>query len=453
MLVPNAQAPKFNLGWRYWLDKEDRQADSNEDKINAAANKNQLQTQTYSSPVGSLGLKAINSGSANPYDKVLYKTFATGFAENTDKQVVNRGAYRDDIDSFINRFRYNSPNQQIEQGYYSFPQYKNYKKGDTVYDAGRYGYLKDLYVNINLIINTSKDSKTVEDFLKTILEKITGAVGGFWDFDVVESEHKLTIIDKKFISKNIFDDVYQFDISSDSIVKSITFSGTPSSAQANQVIAGSSNNQGNNTGTAVSTELPNFYYGDRLRINEIEPDKNKSLINESSDVIKQLQKYGKVNNAYFVSLKQYNRPVYAPIATGMYSPVTPVSVPTQTLYKVYNLALPSVPLLLTILSDDDFVNNTNIYGGQQPNFTCELTLQGISGLRTFQCFSIKNLPKPYSESDIIFQIVDVNHSVQNGDWTTTIKAGIRPIRGRKVNFSDGESAYDSTVVNPIKNVV
>ena len=36
----------------------------------------------------------------------------------------------------------------------------------------------------------------------------------------------------------------------------------------------------------------------------------------------------------------------------------------------------------------------NIYGGQQPGFTVEMTLQGISGLRTFQLFSLKNLPSP-----------------------------------------------------------
>jgi hypothetical protein len=30
-----------------------------------------------------------------------------------------------------------------------------------------------------------------------------------------------------------------------------------------------------------------------------------------------------------------------------------------------------------------------IYVGQQPNFTVEMTLQGISGLRTFQIFSLK----------------------------------------------------------------
>jgi hypothetical protein len=141
-----------------------------------------------------------------------------------------------------------------------------------------------------------------------------------------------------------------------------------------------------------------------------------------------------------VSLKQYDAATKSFFSDGKLK-----------FYKVYNLVLPSVPLLLTILNDNDYDNNVNIYGGQQPNFTCEITLQGIAGIRTFQCFSIKNLPKPYSDTDIIFQVVDVSHSIQNGDWTTTIKAGIRPTRNRKIKYSDGADAYNSVVPFNVEN--
>jgi hypothetical protein len=440
LLIPNAQAPKFNLGFYLWLDKSDSTG-----LINSNTKNNKFQSQTYPDPSGNMSyLKGFKHQTMTPYDKSLFITFKTGFL---DKGPQSQGAYRDDIDSFINRFRYNSKNGQVTEGTYSFPQYKDINIGETKYESGRYGYLKDLYVNINFIMNTAKDSKTVSDFLHTLLEKISGAVGGYWDLDVVENDDTLKIIDKKYIPSKIFDDIFQFDISSDSVVKSISFSGTPTSAQANQVIAGSSNNKQTESGTAVSTELPDFYFGDRLNINKIVPDNKKSLINESSDVIKQLQKYGKTNNAYLVSLKQYSYSSSPSIGVSNGSTIGyggTLSVASDiNFYKVYNLCLPSVPLLLTILNDEDYINNINIYGGQQPNFTCELTLHGIAGLRTFQCFSIKNLPKPYSENDIIFQIVDVSHSLQNGDWTTTIKAGIRPIRGRKVNYFNGKEAFES----------
>jgi hypothetical protein len=100
------------------------------------------------------------------------------------------------------------------------------------------------------------------------------------------------------------------------------------------------------------------------------------------------------------------------------------------------------------MNDMDFKNNSNIYGGQQPGFTIEMTLQGISGLRTFQLFSLKNLPSPYSEREILCQIIDVSHKVDAGNWTTVIKAGIRSIRGQTLNFTtDGVNVYTIKGVN------
>jgi hypothetical protein len=119
-----------------------------------------------------------------------------------------------------------------------------------------------------------------------------------------------------------------------------------------------------------------------------------------------------------------------------------------TEWNIVNLVLPNDSLLIALMNDMDFKNNTNIYGGQQPGFTVEMTLQGISGLRTFQLFSLKNLPSPYSDREIICQIVDISHKVDSANWTTTIKAGIRSIRGQSIKFTtDGVNEYTINVVN------
>ena len=103
-------------------------------------------------------------------------------------------------------------------------------------------------------------------------------------------------------------------------------------------------------------------------------------------------------------------------------------------WNIVNLVLPNEALLIAIMNDLDLNNNSNIYGGQQP--------QGISGLRTFQLFSLKNLPSPYSEREIICQIVDVSHKIDSGNWTTVIKAGIRSIKGKKIKVTtDGINEY------------
>lgn len=474
VLIPNPTAPKYNLGSKYWLeDYIDRS--TGEIDINGAE-KNKLQTQTYSKADDGFNTK-------NLVNKKVYSVFKTGyapglftnrtsdnvgfslnslgqqnsFADNLPRvgkqinstvsgqpqpsletgvsallfppqeqkaDVTTEGTYRDNIDLFINRFRYGKGKTQ-PMGSCAFPQQSAYTKNGNYYKAGYWGYLKDIYVNVNTIIDLAHNSKTSEDFLNSLLNRLCGSVAGFWELSVVEDEKKLKIIDKKIISSNLYKNIFQFDVSSDSVIKSVSFSATPSTAQMNQIIAGSSNNSSTHTGVATSNEMPDFYYGDRLRVNKQVPDKKQSFINESSNTIKQYQKYGKAKGTFNVSLYQSN-------VKGQ-----------PDFYKVYNLALPNNSLLLSILNCEDFDDNPNIYGGQQPNFICEIEMQGISGLRTFQCFSLKNVPKPYSEEDIIFQIIDVSHVVQNGDWTTLIKAGIRPARKIKVLPDDGRSSFEA----------
>jgi hypothetical protein len=135
-------------------------------------------------------------------------------------------------------------------------------------------------------------------------------------------------------------------------------------------------------------------------------------------------------------------------ASGEFIPGIGIGDDEVTGWNIVNLVLPNDSLLIALMNDMDFKNNTNIYGGQQPGFTVELTLQGISGLRTFQLFSLKNLPSPYSDREIICQIVDVSHKVDSANWTTTIKAGIRSIRGQSIKFTtDGVNEYTINVVN------
>ena len=421
LLIPNPIAPKFNLGYKLWIT----------DYQSAISNK--LQSQTSRKTAASFEKAGPNM---LPYNKKLYEIFRTGYAP-VEKVKSDNGAYRNNIDSIINRFRYNFFNNELEPYDAAFPQMIDYTVKGNEKKAGYWGYLKDLFVHVNVIINASKNAKTAEEFLSSLLNTISAASAGLWELAVVEDENKLRIIDKKFISKKLYQNLYQFDISSDSCIKSLSFTVTPSNAQMTQVIAGSTNNQGQNTGQSSATALPDFKFGDRLNVNQLEPETKKTFINESADLIKQLQKYGRVAGAFAMSLKYVSESDY---------------------YEVVNLALPSKNLLLSLMDCEDYDDNLNIYGGQQPNFTCELVLQGISGLRTFQCFSIKNLPKPYSPDDVIFSIIDLTHSIQNGEWVTTIKAGIRPKSklkntvGVNYEYTNGKEAFESTNDVPITNL-
>jgi hypothetical protein len=43
-------------------------------------------------------------------------------------------------------------------------------------------------------------------------------------------------------------------------------------------------------------------------------------------------------------------------------------------------------------------------------------------------FLVRNLPEPYSEKNIVFRIVNLVENIEAGNWTTTITAGVIPLR-------------------------
>ena len=334
--------------------------------------------------------------------------------------------------------------------------------------------LKDLYVNTKVLIECAKSSETVEIFYSSLLEKINSAAAKIWELAIVddpEDSSKLRIVDKKYTQYNKMK-IYQFNVgSSNNFIKTLSFTTQLSNVAANQVISSATSNKKTNdnsvNGDVNSNQTFQFPYGDRFYEDGGIMSKPRK-IDKNLEIIKQLQGAPQASTAtkgsYIMSFKSYKNYNFKPQtqqqiaaataaaraggggagASGAFNPGTEKG----TGWNIVNLVLPNDSLLIALMNDMDFKNNTNIYGGQQPGFTVEMTLRGISGLRTFQLFSLKNLPSPYSDREIICQIVDVSHKVDSDDWTTTIKAGIRSIRGQSIKFTtDGVNEYTINVVN------
>ena len=66
-------------------------------------------------------------------------------------------------------------------------------------------------------------------------------------------------------------------------------------------------------------------------------------------------------------------------------------------------------MLRAILTDGDMHNNVK-YSGVADNFQVTVVFDGMFGFRNLQCFAISNLPKPYVPGNVIFQILEVEHS-------------------------------------------
>ena len=492
LLIPNAMAPKFNAGIYY------PQPDDPED--------NDYQKQVGFGNGGIFSSKMTEVKDYNkldPYDRTVAKVlktgiqvrqksersfFSLGFKVNTDISVGTGGAvFRDNLDRIINRFRYNDKigNSNTKRKKFSeLPGSKSFPRWDVEEPVskkppGYWGNLNDLYVNTKVIIECAKTADTVEKFYNDLLNKMSNAAGKIWDLAVIEDDHKLKIVDKKFIQFNNLK-IYQFDIgATNKFIKSVNFTAQLSNVAANQVIASSSSNKTNSkspNGTINSNQSLQFPYGDRFNLIPPTPSTGSKertgksdLVDNNLEVIKQLQKPPQnstnTNGSYIMTFKSYESGAitktyvggggsFGGLTGGLGGGLPPASMSTPlkevekvdeskiTGWNIVNLVLPNETLLIALMNDMDFEKNSNIYGGQQPGFTVEMTLQGISGLRTFQLFSLKNLPSPYSEREIMCQIVDVSHKIDSGNWTTTIKAGIRSIRNKAVTFTtDGINEY------------
>lgn len=415
LLIPNAMAPKYFCG-----DYGFRQS----------PDKNPIRTIT-----GEVGDYDILRNSTEPINKSAITKRDATIAENGGAVGIiadyrlktlclqNGGSYRDNIDELINRVRYNSFNVSINRNY-SFPFKSDVTIGKHEYRQKYNGLLRDLYINVEHLKKIINDDsiKTYTQLIEKLMSNISDAAGGFWDFRLVsgtgylknEDEDKpatMKIVDYKFVNvQNMTDGVYTFDYAdADSLLMGLGFKPTLSNAQAIRTIYAQTNNPTNKIVlTNGENELLDYIFKDRLVLdNQGKEIKNKkSSDSEHWETMRFLQQI-------------------TPPKSSVYQMTTK----NDDKIIIRRLAIPSeqASILKLLLDDGDEEHNPK-YTGIMPGIQASFTLQGIGGLRTFMMFLVRNLPKPYSHKNIIFRIVDVQETVEFGKWTTTITAGVIPLR-------------------------
>ena len=221
----------------------------------------------------------------------------------------------------------------------------------------------------------------------------------------------MKIVDYKFMYFTNTGTPFTFDyFDADSLLLGVGFSPTLSDAQAIRTIYAQTNRPDINTVvTNGDNELLDYKFRDRLFVDEVIKtqdavftEKNHDFQNTMHD-LQQLTPCGK-SDSLQMTMKVGDKIVYR------------------------RLAMPAVDILKLLLDDGDIENNPK-YTGIMPGIQATFTIQGIGGLRTFMMFLVRNLPEPYSHENIVFRIVDVQETVEAGKWTTTITAGVIPLRG------------------------
>ena len=369
-----------------------------------------ISLNTMSSNVNGI-VMGINEKSSDPeLDK------ANAILQNTQKSFNSSGSksgvriLRYDLNKIINWWA-----DSKTQASLSFPlsiadpSNKREKKHKT-------GYLKNLYINAQII----KDLKSVDSFksiLDDILKKMSAAAGGLWDFRIVPLDPNgsgngmLTIMDQNymnFISDDLNEKIWNFDYNNNlSIVRDLGFSVKSSDAVATQTLFGK--------GTEVKGEI-------------IIPS-NDGQVNQSICLPIGLS----VSDRLMSGCKEV--PPKPTVKTGKEKePKDPLqdrvlvteAKPLRFLYSFGDRTF-------SLVEHVGEVQTGLIYGGEgnslrlnalQPGIVLKFNIMGISGLRNLHTFTMNDLPAPYGPT-CFFQIQNVQHSIVNGDWSTSITAGLR----------------------------
>ena len=409
VLIPNIKAPKFH--WGNW------------------------------------GLQA--AGSAPPYTDQVHKTIT--FDPKDKKQIPNvvlaktfyqgsiRTCYRNDIDGVINynTYKYRGKNP-IGGAFpstvtYVLPEtYRGLKKNQV--EAGRSGMLSNIYIRYDLLKSAIDDvsSKTPSyaDIYTYIFKVLQDSADGFWELALIDVEGVFTITDRKYVGKYALDNsidgsgpqaekVYSFDyMDADSIIKSIKFRPQLSDAQATRTIYGEVNNKDSKYKYLDKNDVLDFKFRDCV----IGPHQQKKDGDVNAELAKRIGAQeghrDMVRKVQVINSKADDPSLQMSLTTEGGTDEVP---------NIVKLVLPDQQLLRMLLSDNDEESNAR-YCAVQPGIILELTLLGVGGLRTFQYFTVKNLPEPYSDRNIIFRITDVQQTLEAGNWETTIRAQPLPLR-------------------------
>lgn len=299
--------------------------------------------------------------------------------------------------------------------------------------------IKNVYINLSFIkdsIVNNDDVIDMENMYNILLKELNDSVCDFWNLELInvdtdgasKSSNRLKVVDRKRININI-PPGYMFEYgNSNSIIKKINFTTTLTNAQANQILYRSFGNKSLSTNNMIDF-TNDGKYRDKLKSND--KTKNRTMPSETmltfQNVISKYLKYDTSNPSgnFMMRLKVYGtKTVETP--AGRARKASSSTVIDDKKYNIVDLYIPDKEALVFLLNDNDREKNTNIYCAPIRNVEIEISLMGIAGIRVFEYFKIKNLPPPFTENVVVFQVRDVNHTLDESGWETRIKASLRP---------------------------
>ncbi len=327
--------------------------------------------------------------------------------------------------------------------YYNGSEVRFPKRGDTNYKGGlpgvttgitrgvgQWGFLDDLYVNFDFaksIIETKNFS--VMDAMYQLLNGLSAAAGGQWDFQLQESTKdgnlQLRVEDFNMVStKGDNSGIAVFNISG---TKSPFIDNTLDldigGAKMNQIIGerlqaklnsssgtSESGNVGTNHKDMVMTEV-----NARRPVDDTQNSSDDAAVSTDKDTEAELKKK---NFDLFME------------KVGIYPKVelTKDNIDSSLSFDeyVYIGALNDLEIFESQkLTEEKETDKQGI--GALTNIKFSFTVHGVSGIKRGDKFRINGLPSDYSTKGF-FQVMDIKHNINGMLWKTEVTGGWRPFR-------------------------
>lgn len=293
-------------------------------------------------------------------------------------------------------------------------------------EAYTWGYLDNLYVNYNFIkpILESKNF-SIKDALYQILNGMSAAAGGMWDFQIIETESndktstQLDIVELNLSSDKPGSEPITFNvIGYDSIFMDAQFDMDISGAKMSQIIGQRLKSKVNGSLPSVRGNL--FAKGlPDLVLTEIK--KKQKPTDSTGDNTGG----GETKTEDEEKLKEKNLQLFLN-KIGVYPRVEHVtSVPSGKLEEIAYIACYNDQVVFdTLKAGKDRVDENRQTTSALMPIKFTFTIHGISGITRGQKFKVNGIPRQYAKGGF-FQVTAVKHIVQDMVWKTEVEGGFR----------------------------
>ena len=334
------------------------------------------------------------------------------------------------IDNSVNEIQFP---EQISLENYILPESDPINK-----EAGEYGRLDNLYVNFDFIkgiLNTP--NLYIKDALYQILNGISSAVNGMWNFQIVESSIKkegetdiwteLQIHELNFISNDVSEDgIYTIDLIGDnSILINSTFDMNISGAKMNQII-------GNRLGKSINFDnnsIPKNLFSTRRDLLDVRMVDDRILVYSdaspySNPVITSFnQSIPSKPSSNETDGMSKSEALDIWLGKAVYVPKVDInkSDTSRRINDVGYLVSYRDPSVLSAFIRKHNTDINNISPLMPISFG--FTVHGISGIARGQKFKVSGIPSQYENG--FFQVLSVKHNIDGMMWTTEVEGGYR----------------------------